>query len=80
MRRKMTQLKIDGNTAQTDTAKKDDTAKADDTKKADTAKTDTAKTADSKANATNLPKQMILHHLQCLHLVQLDGYWCVLRI
>ena len=48
--------KIDGNTAQTDTAKKDDTAKADDTKKADTAKTDTAKTADSKANATNLPK------------------------
>lgn len=48
--------KVDGNTAQTDTAKKDDTAKADDTKKADTAKTDTAKTADSKANATNLPK------------------------
>lgn len=53
--------KIDGNTAQTDTAKKDDTAKtADDTKKADTAKADTAKTADSKAdskaNATNLPK------------------------
>lgn len=48
--------KVDGDTAQTDTAKKDDTAKADDTKKADTAKTDTAKTADSKANATNLPK------------------------
>ena len=48
--------KVDGGTAQTDTAKKDDTAKADDTKKADTAKTDTAKTADSKANATNLPK------------------------
>ena len=48
--------KIDGNTVQTDTAKKDDTAKANDTKKADTAKTDTAKTADSKANATNLPK------------------------
>lgn len=53
--------KVDGDTAQTDTAKKDetkpaDTAKADDSKKADTAKTDTAKTADSKANATNLPK------------------------
>lgn len=48
--------KVGGDTAQTDTAKKDDTAKADDTKKADTAKTDTAKTADSKANATNLPK------------------------
>lgn len=53
--------KVDGDTAQTDTAKKDDTAKtADDTKKADTAKADTAKTADSKAdskaNATNLPK------------------------
>ena len=48
--------KVDGDAAQTDTAKKDDTAKADGTKKADTAKTDTAKTADSKANATNLPK------------------------
>lgn len=48
--------KVDGDAAQTDTAKKDDTAKADGTKKADTAKTDTAKSADSKANATNLPK------------------------
>ncbi len=49
--------KVDGDTAQTDTAKTGDTAKADDTKKADTAKTaDTAKPADTKANATNLPK------------------------
>lgn len=49
--------RVDGDTAQTDTAKTDDTAKADDTKKADTAKTaDTAKPADTKANATNLPK------------------------
>lgn len=49
--------KVDGDTAQTDTAKTGDTAKADDTKKADTAKTaDTTKPADTKANATNLPK------------------------
>lgn len=53
--------KVDGNTAQTDTAKTDDTKKADDTAKTgdtakanDTTKADTAKTTD--ANATNLPK------------------------